>query len=224
MLATRYRLVVFDLDGTLVDSRHDIAHSANLTLGLLGLPTLPPDTIIGFVGGGVRNLALRSLTAAAGSGTAIPSPEEFVARFLPIYAEHLLDRTLPYSGVVDTLAALDAASIAMAVVTNKPAEPARRIVEGLGLGPFALIVGGDSAPTRKPDPEPLLRAVRHVGAEVSETLYVGDMGIDVETASAAAVRFVGVTWGLASRADLAAAGARELIDRMTDLVRLAGVS
>ncbi len=212
------RLVVFDLDGTLVDSRHDIAVAANGTLAALGLARLPEPTVVGFIGGGVRNLALRCLAAASDPERPRFEPEAFVERFMPIYAEHLLDFTRPYPGVLETLGALRAAGLVTAVVTNKPSAPARTIIDGLGLGPFAMVVGGDSTPVRKPDPEPLLGVLRHVGATSEEALYVGDMAIDVETAAAARTRFVGVTWGIGARADLEAAGATTFIERMTDLL------
>lgn len=217
------RLVVFDLDGTLVDSRHDIALAANLTLESLGLARLPAATVVGFVGGGVKNLALRCLRAATPPGDEPPPPDAFVERFMPIYSEHLLDCTLPYPGVVETLATLRDAGVETAVVTNKPAAPARKIVDGLALGPFAILIGGDSMPVRKPDPEPLRKALGHVGAAAHEALYVGDMAVDVETARAAGVRFVGVTWGIGRRADMETAGAREFVDHMHQLLGWTGL-
>lgn len=216
-------LVVFDLDGTLVDSRHDIALAANLTLESLGLARLPADTVVGFVGGGVKNLATRCLRAATPAHEAPPPPDAFVERFMPIYSEHLLDCTLPYPGVAETLGALRDAGVETAVVTNKPAAPARTIVDGLALGPFAILIGGDSMPVRKPDPEPLRKALEHVGAATHESLYVGDMAVDVETANAAGVRFVGVTWGIGKRADMETAGARDFVDHMHELLAWSGL-
>lgn len=217
------RLVVFDLDGTLVDSRHDIALAANLTLESLGLARLSDATVVGFVGGGVKNLALRCLRAATPSSEEPPPPDTFVERFMPIYSEHLLDRTLPYPGVVETLATLRETGVETAVVTNKPSAPARKIVEGLKLGPFAILVGGDSMPVRKPDPEPLLAALGHVGAAVHDALYVGDMAVDVQTARAAGVPFVGVTWGIGKRTDMETAGARDFVDHMRELLDRTGI-
>lgn len=217
------RLVVFDLDGTLVDSRHDIAVAANRTLAALGLPRLPEPAVVGFIGGGVRNLALRCLAAASAPASPTIVPEAFVERFMPLYAENLLEHTRPYPGVLETLTALRAAGLVTAVVTNKPSAPARAIIEGLALGPFAAVVGGDSTPVRKPDPEPLLGVLRHVGAATHETLYVGDMAIDVETAAAAGTRFVGVTWGIGARADLEAAGATTFVDHMSELLAHVGL-
>jgi phosphoglycolate phosphatase len=202
------RLAVFDLDGTLVDSVDDLHASVNHALAAVGLPPRSRDEVRGFVGEGARVLLAR---AVAPRGDLL---EPALAAWRPHYAAHCLDRTVAYPGIPALLAG---AGRVLAVLTNKPGAMARRILDGLGLLPrFAAVVGGDEAP-RKPDPAGLLGIMARAGATPAETVFVGDSRHDVETARAAGVELVAVTWGLTSRADLAAAGATRLVDRAEEL-------
>jgi phosphoglycolate phosphatase len=140
--------------------------------------------------------------------------EPALAAWRAHYAEHCLDRTVPYPGIPALLAA---AERVLAVHTNKPGAMARKILDGLGLSPrFAAVIGGDDAP-RKPDPAGLLGIMARVGASPAETVFVGDSRHDVETAQAAGVAMVAVTWGLSRRAALEQAGATVFADRAEDL-------
>ena len=189
----RPRLVVFDLDGTLIDSVADLATALNETLrdlepGSLGLPL---DRVRSFVGEGARRLVSRGLDAAG-----IPTdPDAAVSVFMERYSHHLLDTTRFYPGVEALLRGL--AGRRLAVLTNKPGGFSRAILEGLGgAGHFFAVIGGDDG-ARKPDPAGLLRLCAAVGAAPREAVLVGDSAIDVRTARAASVPMIGVSWGLA---------------------------
>jgi len=187
------RTIVFDLDGTLVDSVFDLASSLNATLEQLapGTPPLPIETVRSFVGNGAGQLVARSL---ASSGIAV-SPETALAVFLECYRERLLETTRPYPGVVEGLDRL--VDRTLAVLTNKPGDMSRQILTRLGLDTrFARIYGGGDVPGRKPDPAGLLQLLRELGASPAEALMVGDSPIDVLTARNAGVRAVGVRYGL----------------------------
>ncbi len=206
------KLLVFDLDGTLIDSAQDLCNSVNATLVHFAREPLPDETIAGFIGNGAMMLVRRAF--AAGSSTAgDPADEDLLARaypwFLDYYREHKLDYTYAYEGVLEALAALrelhDAPAgsrsdtvRAMAVLTNKPVRPAREICAALGLAPYFLnIYGGNSFATKKPHPEGLLALMSEAGAKPEETVMIGDSQVDVETARNARAWCVGCTFGLA---------------------------
>jgi phosphoglycolate phosphatase len=202
------RLAVFDLDGTLVDSVDDLAASVNHALRVVGLPPRTREEVRGFIGEGARVLLERAVS---------PHQERLepaLAAWRAHYEAHLLDRTCPYPGIP---AALAGARRPLAVLTNKPGEMARRILAGLGLSPrFAAVVGGDEAP-RKPDPTGVRALLAQAGARAEDAVLIGDSVVDAATARAAGLRFVGVTWGLGAREDLARAGAVALVDRAEEL-------
>lgn len=195
----RLQLIVFDLDGTLVDSRKDIAESTNEMLRQLALEELEEETIINFVGRGVRNLVESSLAESlrrsngsrsssglrVGTDGSVSSREAagtipLLSIVLPllrnIYEQHLLVHTKLYPGVIETL--LHFSTIPRAVCSNKPQEFSERILEGLGVSSyFSRVLGGDTLPRQKPYPDPLLALVSEFAADPSATLMVGD-GID----------------------------------------------
>jgi phosphoglycolate phosphatase len=174
------RLIVFDLDGTLIDSRGDLADAANALIVERGGRALPEEEIGRMVGEGAALLVRRALIAAG-----LPLEEHSVARFLELYDERLLNRTRPYDGIPAVLEALAPRSV-MAVLTNKPAAPTRKLLDALGLAPFmASFVGGDGPAPRKPDPAGLLGLVAAHHGAVARTVLVGDSRIDLETAHAA---------------------------------------
>ena len=176
-------LVVFDLDGTLVDSRRDLADAANEMLSWLGAAPLPEYTIAQMVGEGASVLVRRAL-AKAGLDPHTPRALE---QFLACYDRRLLDHTAPYAGIPNVLERLSG-SRRLAVLTNKPSAATLRLVEGLGLRPmFQEVVGGDTPDGRKPSPAGLLGIVRRTGASPASTLLVGDSNVDLLTARAAGV-------------------------------------
>jgi phosphoglycolate phosphatase len=177
------RLIAFDLDGTLVDSRRDLAESANQLILELGGSALPEHAIGRMVGEGAAVLVDRAL-AAAQVGQQIGA----LSRFLKIYDERLLNHTCAYEGVVDAVH-IARRHARVAVLTNKPAGPTERILAGLGLRAlFDEVIGGDGPFPRKPDPTALLTLMDQAGANSGNTLLVGDSRIDHETARKAATR------------------------------------
>jgi phosphoglycolate phosphatase len=185
------RLIAFDLDGTLIDSRRDLADSANEMLGLYGAAPLAHDTVIGMVGEGAKVLISRVLAAAE-----VTAPiDEALARFLAIYDRRLVDHTRPYAGIVETLRAL-APDCRLAVLTNKPRKPAIEILQHFELMDlFVDVIGGDGTLPRKPDPANLLALCAKVGTPARDALVVGDSWVDVDTARNAGANACFVTWG-----------------------------
>ncbi len=202
----KLKLLVFDLDGTLIDSAQDLCNSVNAALEHVGRSPLPDPLVASFVGNGVPLLLRRALA----QGTTL-SPghveEPLLARtqtfFLDYYREHKLDFTYAYAGVLDSLAALKelhelpgGLGRTMAVLTNKPVRPARGICAGLGLADYFLhIYGGDSFASKKPDPEGMRSLMEEVGARPEETVMIGDSKVDVLTARNAGVWSVGCQFG-----------------------------
>ena len=188
------RLIAFDLDGTLVDSRRDLAESANQLITELGAAPLPEDAITRMVGEGAA-LLVRRVLAAAGLGDAPGVLSAALSRFLEIYDGRLLNHTRSYEGIADAvLAARRHARVV--VLTNKPAGASERILEGLGLRDlFDEVVGGDGPLPRKPDPASLLALMERADATGANTLLVGDSAIDHQTARRASSRCCLVAYG-----------------------------
>jgi phosphoglycolate phosphatase len=186
-------LVVFDLDGTLIDSGDDLASAVNATLARLSAaaPPLSAQKIRSFVGHGARTLVERTLEAAK-----LPQrADDVLPLFLEVYRGHLLDRTRLYPGVAEALADLD--GYHLAVLSNKPGDMSRTILQGLGVAHrFIRIWGPEDVPARKPDPAGLRRLMEEAGAGPEETAMVGDSAVDVRTGRAAGVLTVGVSYGL----------------------------
>ena len=216
----RLKLLVFDLDGTLIDSAQDLCNSVNATLQEFDHEPLPDPAIASFVGNGAPMLMRRSLALASNLQPEAVDEELFkgaYAFFLQYYREHKLDFTYVYEGVLEALKALHALHEApggkpraMAVLTNKPVRPARGICEGLGLaGYFLQIYGGDSFPAKKPDPLGLRRLMEETGALTEETVMIGDSRVDIETARNAGVWSLGCNFGF---------GPHNLMDSPPDVV------
>jgi phosphoglycolate phosphatase len=210
-----YRHVAFDLDGTLIDSRADIAAAVNHVLRSFDLAEIDVATVSHYVGEGARVLVERAL----GPGRQALVERGF-ERFVAYYDRHLLDATRPYPGIPEALAALAGDGIVLSVLTNKPVAMTRAILDGLDLAPrFVAVLGGDSLPVRKPDPAGLAELCALTATPPEQMLLVGDSEIDVRTARAASVAFCGVTWGFGSEA-VRAADAAHLIDHPEELVAL----
>ncbi len=214
------RLLVLDLDGTLVDSSRDIAASVNAALQRLrpGSAAISLDRILDFVGEGARLLVERSLAEAGLVGLPV---EDSLAVYLDCYRERLLDTTRLYPGVADALAALGTTGVALSVLTNKPGDMSRTILEGLGVAErFARVLGAGDVPARKPDPSGLLALLAEFGIAAADAWMVGDSATDVETGRAARVRVAGVAWGFHPQA-LRAAGPDRILEDPRELAALA---
>jgi phosphoglycolate phosphatase len=185
-----HRLIAFDLDGTIVDSRRDLADSANQLIAELGVSPLPEDDIGRMVGEGAAVLVRRALTAAG-----VEEHGRALERFLDIYDTRLLNHTRVYDGMTDVVRFARTLG-RVVVLTNKPQRPSERLLTGLGIAElFDQVVGGDGPLGRKPAPDALHALMRNCGATAQATLLVGDSAIDHETAIRAGVRCVLVSFG-----------------------------
>src|ERR1700687_3416065 len=199
----RVRLLVFDLDGTLIDSRLNLMHSVNAMLRHIGRPDLDGDVIASYVGDGAPALVRRALENTDDEALLRAALEYFLA----YYRRHKLDHTTVYEGIPETLAGLANSSLAnpwngvqrkMAVLSNKPVNPSRLIVQALGLGDFFVSVyGGNSFTTKKPDPLGVRTILQETGVAADEALIIGDSSFDVLTGRNAGLWTCGVTYGFA---------------------------
>ena len=186
-------LLIFDLDGTLIDSQLDLAHSVNATLVYMGKPVISHELVATYVGNGAPVLMRRALGPAA--------TEEQVAQaldfFIRYYAEHCLDNTSLYPGVRDALDRLRAHNgVQMAVLTNKPVRISNHIISGLGCGGhFFRVYGGNSFERKKPDPMGIEKLLSESGAPRESAVMVGDSSVDIRTARNANIRACGVSYG-----------------------------
>ncbi len=186
-------LVIFDLDGTLIDSAQDLANSVNATRLHMGLPPLDDDTVASYVGSGAPVLMRRALGPEA-SEEQVQRALEF---FLGHYEEHKLEFTRPYPGVPEMLEALQREGVRMAVLTNKPVRISGRILEGLRIRDYFLrLYGGNSFEQKKPHPVGVETLLHELQIDRGRAALVGDSAVDVKTARNAGIRAIGVTYGL----------------------------
>jgi len=192
------KLLIFDLDGTLIDSRLDLIHTVNAMLRHIGRPELPGDVIATYVGDGAPMLVRRALGD--------PEDESSVQRaldyFLTYYREHKLDNTHIYPGILDALSRIrqgrNGHPRSMAVLSNKPVNPSRALIEALGLKDFfAQVYGGNSFPTKKPDPLGAHKLLEELGCDPHEAVMIGDSANDVLTGRNAGLWTLGVNYGFA---------------------------
>jgi phosphoglycolate phosphatase len=188
------RALIFDLDGTLIDSKLDLALSVDATLKHMGRASLPHETIYSYVGNGASMLVRSALGEAATDSEA----EEGLRFFLSYYRAHMLDNTVAYPGVREGLELLS--EYRMAVLTNKPVRFSVSLLEGLGLAHyFRFVYGGNSFETKKPDPHGVNVLLKDLGVRAAETMIVGDSDVDVRTARNSCTWVCGVTYGLGTK-------------------------
>lgn len=206
----KLKLLIFDLDGTLVDSRKDLANSINAMLANYHRPELPDDVIATYIGDGAPTLVRRSL-GFTDDHDLQPKEEEFIEDalvfFLEFYRDHKLDFTYVYDGVKEALINLAGKGLAMSVLSNKPVNPSRIIANTLGLGGFfKSIYGGNSFETKKPDPLGVNTLLREHGVSAQEAVIIGDSSVDMQTGSNASIWSCGCTYGLSPETLLAIPG------------------
>jgi phosphoglycolate phosphatase len=205
------QLLIFDLDGTLADTRADLVKGINLMRAHYGLPPLEFGTVIGYVGDGIRTLVARALQGAD------VDLDEALALDKKFYAEHLLDETVLYPGVSEGLPKLSAAGHALAVLSNKPGDPSRIILKGLGIADrFFRIIGAGDVPELKPDPVGIAALMEESGISSEQVWMIGDHHTDLEAARNAGVKSGFVTYGIGYPGEFSADqvwnGFEELVD------------
>jgi phosphoglycolate phosphatase len=210
------RAILFDLDGTLIDSVPDIATAVNLLLETEHLAPLTVEDVRGMIGNGIAKLVERAFEAR-GVLLEGDSHAAMTERMMEIYKDHLTDETALMEGAEHILCAYAKVGVRLAVVTNKPEAFSREILEHFGLGEVvSVVVGGDTGPARKPAPDMLLNAVTELGATVSQSLMVGDSPADIDAAKAAPMASVAVRGGY-TRIAVEELGADVVIDSLTQL-------
>ena len=206
-------LLIFDLDGTLVDSKLDLAQAVNATRSHMGMSPLENERVYSYVGNGAPVLMRRAMGAQATE----PQVQEALEFFLEYYREHYLDFTTLYPGVREALDRLRDGGKRMAVLTNKPVRISRAILDGLGVGGhFFQVYGGNSFDLKKPDPVGVRALMVETGIPAGRTLMIGDSGVDIQTARNAGIASCGVTYGFQPET-LADPAPDRLIDRMEEL-------
>ena len=202
------KLWIFDLDGTLIDSRLDLVTAVNATLAWLGRDALEEERVVGFVGDGADDLIRKSLRAAGLAATEVDATAaKALAWFLDYYGDHCLDRTVPYPGARELLEELRARGLPLAMLTNKPEKPTRTILAHLGWDRlFDVVIGGDGPLGKKPDPRGMGYILESMNTAPNDAVLVGDSLQDLRTARAAGVPFIAYLEGLGDADAVRAAG------------------
>lgn len=208
------KAVIFDLDGTLLNTLEDLRAAVNDALRKRGLPPRSLEEVRMFVGNGIRQLMKRSLPEGA-------SDEEIDAAlsdFRCHYYQHLCDATQPYDGIPEMVDELARRGVKMAVLSNKVDEASKKLIEHFFPKRFALVFGERKGIPRKPNPMSCLEIMQHLKVKPEEVLYVGDSGVDMQTAHNAGLYGIGVTWGFRSQKTLEENGAKRLLDTPSQLL------
>lgn len=211
-----YTTVIFDLDGTLLDTICDLSDSANYALQSFGFPTHSVEAIKSFVGNGVAKLMERAVP----EGTEQADIEKVLACFKQHYSEHMRDKTKPYDGILPLLEELNRRNIKTAIVSNKFDAAVKELSKEYFGDQIQIPVGESKTVPKKPNPQGVFEVMRQLGVTKEECLYIGDSDVDMMTAKNARVTSVGVTWGFRSRECLTQSGACHIIDQPHELLEL----
>ncbi len=211
--------LIFDLDGTLLDTLDDLATAANATLEHFGFPAHAVDAYRYFVGEGLKTLMQRIVPDS-------DSPDEqlnqYMAKFAEIYRESWNVRSVPYKGIPEMISSLSDSGLQLAVLSNKPHEFTRLCVETFFPGqPFAFVFGQREGVAKKPDPAGAIELADKMGLEVGDILYVGDTATDMQTGNSAGMRTIGVEWGFRDRAELEKNNAWKIVATPAEVVSYA---
>ena len=210
-----YEVIVFDLDGTLLDTLADLHASVNAALAKFSFPSRTKDEVRSFVGNGISMLMQRAI------GKKTPLFEEVLAEFKTHYGAHCMDETRPYAGILEVLKALKARGVKTAVVSNKADFAVKKLAEKYFDGLLLEAVGEDEEHgiRKKPAPDSLFSVLEKLGASKAKTVYVGDSEVDIQTAQNAGVDCISVTWGFKDREFLIENGATLLIDTPEQILK-----
>lgn len=207
--------IIFDLDGTLLDTLEDLADACNWVCGQHGWPVHPLDSYKRFVGNGAAKLLERATPPQAHTE---PLRSQVMEEFALRYDAHKQDKTRPYAGMPQVLEQLSAAGVTMAVLTNKPNWAAQDVVEHYYPGMFHFVQGALPGVPVKPDPALLCQLMERMGAQPETTLFVGDSNVDIQTAKNSGLASCGVLWGFRTRQELEQEGADHLVSRSEQLL------
>ena len=212
------KAVIWDLDGTLLNTLDDLAASVNAALAMNGMPLRSTEEVRAFVGNGIRNLMMRAVPG----GEANPAFDKALEDFTRHYGAHSRDRTRPYDGILEMLDKLSAAGVKHAIVSNKIDFAVKALSRAYFGERMCAAIGDDPSRARKPAPDSVFAAMREMGVTAQETVYVGDSDVDVLTARNAGVPCVAVLWGFRDEACLRAAGAGRLARTPDELREIIG--
>jgi len=212
----KYDTILFDLDGTLLNTLDDLADSVNLVMRQEGCPQRTRDEIREFIGDGARMLMKRSLPP----GTSETEILRCLTKFREVYLENMQKKTRPYDGIPELLKMLKAMQIKVGVVSNKPDEATKEMCRQYFGENIDAAIGDNLDRKKKPEPDNVFEALRQLGSDRSKTLYAGDSDVDVKTAKNAGLVCAGVTWGYRSRETLLEAGADHIVDEPQQLIRI----
>ena len=215
----KYRLAIFDMDGTILDTIRDLTDALNHTLKAFGYPGHPVSEVMFMVGNGIHKLIERALP----EGTSKEETDRIYEAYLPYYQEHCADATRPYEGIVDTIRTLRASGILTAVVSNKKDAAVRELCEIYFKDCFHACVGERDGVKRKPEPDSVFEVLRKLGVKKEEAVYIGDSDVDLKTAENAGMDVIAVTWGFRSREFLKEHGATVFAGKPEDLIPLIGI-
>lgn len=211
----KIKTVIFDLDGTLLDTLEDLTDAVNYALAAYGMPQRSIDEIRQFVGNGIRRLMVRAVP----NGEDNPVFAEVFAAFRGYYDVHCNDKTKPYEGIMELIDALKKQNIQLAIVSNKVDSAVQTLNERY-FPQIAVAVGDREGLKRKPAPDSVFAAMEAFGAKRAETLYVGDSEVDIETAQNAGIQCASVLWGFRNKEQLTKSGARIFVEQPLELLEL----
>ena len=219
MSGLQYTAVIFDMDGTILDTLNDLASSVNYALEANGLPKRTREEVRRFVGNG----AVKLIRRAVPEGTADTLFDKVFALYTTYYDEHCADATKPYDGIPELLALLRSKGVKTAVVSNKPDEAVRVLADTYFPHLFDAAVGTRTGIKTKPAPDSVFEIIKKIGAEKKDCVYVGDSEVDIETAKNAGIPCISVSWGFKGNEFLAEHGAQKIVDNAKELSAAIGV-
>jgi phosphoglycolate phosphatase len=212
----KYKLIIFDLDGTILDTLDDLAGSVNHALTGCGLPERSRDEVRRFTGNGIRNLVERSVPG----GTPSDVTDRVFSEFKAYYKEHCADCTKPYDGIPELLHALKGNGCLTAVVSNKADFAVQTLCEDYFKNMFDAVVGEKTGVRKKPAPDTVDAVLSQLHVDRQEAVYIGDSEVDIETAKNASMDCISVDWGFRSHAELIAAGATKIVSSPGEILNI----